>query len=382
VQVTGNLADVVSDLYGGNGISINFTGGLPHVAHFSGTLEGLDNLNQVVTANLGVPPLNSTSSSVTFDLSTGTVVQSEDALGPFFAERADTLGKGKFNFAASFTSIDFKRLDGTSLDNLALTFVHPDCCGGVPPTTPNGILGVPAFENDIVTVALDLTVRQEIFAAYASYGITDVWDVGVVFPYVFAEARASAVATIVDRGGNGQHTFVGSPDQPVSRTGGKEDGIGDIILRTKYRLTDRGQDTTGIAVIGNVSLPTGDEDNLLGSGTLRLGGSVVASRSFGDWMPHANVGFEWSSHSVDNNMRYVVGTDYKASARLLFTADILGRWVYDLDTVGNHTVDLGFGVKFDPFGVAPINAGILVPLNKSEGFRPNALFTIGIETTF
>lgn len=65
-----------------------------------------------------------------FDPQTNVFVKSEAGLGPIFADRAQTLGKGKLNVGASWSHIDFDEIEGTDLDHVPLmtdpTFVFVD----------------------------------------------------------------------------------------------------------------------------------------------------------------------------------------------------------------------------------------------------------------
>jgi hypothetical protein len=73
------------------------------------------------------------------------------------------------NLALTYTRIDFKSFEGTSLEDLQLTFLHDDVNGdGV-----RGPLGTPFdFELDQVQVDLDLTLEQDVLALFATYGVT------------------------------------------------------------------------------------------------------------------------------------------------------------------------------------------------------------------
>ncbi|MFT4584036.1 MAG: hypothetical protein ACI915_004064 [Gammaproteobacteria bacterium] len=88
------------------------------------------------------------------------------------------------------------------------------------------------------------------------------------------------------------HTFVGAIDEPVSKSGGAETGFSDIILRTKYNFIRGHAALPDMAVTAQLTLPTGDEDNLLGTGHAKMRGQFIASKKFGDLTPHLNVGCE------------------------------------------------------------------------------------------
>jgi Putative MetA-pathway of phenol degradation len=234
-------------------------------------------------------------------------------------------------------------------------------------------------------VDLDLTIREDVFALFATYGLTRNWDVGVVLPIVHLHLRADAQATIVRNSPISQrvHNFGPQSDPPRSTGGGDETGIGDIILRTKYNfLRDRPR-WPDLALVGDIKLPTGDEDDLLGTGDTNLRALLVASRSFGWLTPHVNFGFEWTTAgSEQNNVRYVAGVDARVHPRLTVAVDVLGRWEPNGDGIGDQIVDLGLGAKWNIFQTFLLNAGVQFPLNRNEGLRANVIWTVGIENTF
>src|SRR5262245_30092094 len=85
----GDLRDLIADLYGGVGITLN--AGF-HQAHFiNAAEEELNDLSQVIASDIGSYSFNSSVSSITFDLELGVPVRTEESLGPIFAERASTI---------------------------------------------------------------------------------------------------------------------------------------------------------------------------------------------------------------------------------------------------------------------------------------------------
>src|SRR6185503_1734430 len=66
----------------------------------------------------------------------------------------------------------------------------------------------------------------------------------------------------------------------------KASGIGDIVGHLRYRINT--SETNALAVSVNASLPTGDADNLLGSGVTR---GVAWAGRMGRFLPHASAGY-------------------------------------------------------------------------------------------
>ena len=365
----GDLRDLVADLYSGNGITLD-PGITGHVAHFTAdSAQALNNLSQVVASSVGSFSFNSTVSAVSFDIDQGVAVRTAESLGPILGERAATIGAGRINFAMSASYIKYKQLEGVKLNKLSLDLGHLD------------VPGANAFENDIVRLNLDLDLEQTVVAFYGTYGITNNLDVGVVVPLVYVDASVTSHAVVIDRGGAGIHRFGGSSN-PDSSNSGSAGGLGDITVRAKWHATKGLDLPVEAAVVGYATFGTGDEKDLLGTGSTSayLGG--VVSGSYGRLSPHLNVGYE---HFFDNtsrfdrsNARVVAGFDVKASDRFAVSADFLGRW----EENDRSRMDLAIGAKWEAVRNAPFSVNLLVPLNRNEGLRPDFVLSLGMEATF
>ena len=381
-----NLANVITDLYGGDGIELSVASGTFHLPHFTAdSVEALENLNSLVTSTLGFSSFNSTASGFTFDLSQGVPVATEDSMGPLLSERATSLGRAELNVGFSYSNVDFDKFDGVDLDSLTIDFLHDDCCTFIPgfSMTPDGELTV--FEEDFIRANINLDLSQEIFSLYANYGLTDKLDVGVVVPIVSVEARAFSFAEVISSTpSTTRHTFAGAPELAEDSTGGSESGLGDIILRAKYTFVSI-SDLPSMAVLAQIITPTGDEDNLLGAGETKFKGMFIASQTFGRWTPHVNLAYENSTgDDSEDNLAYAVGTDARVSQTFTVAADILGRYNPDQEIIGNHLVDIAFAVKWNPFSQmnAPFNAYIILPLNSNEGLRSDVIWGLGVDYSF
>ena len=63
-----------------------------------------------------------------YDPELGVFTRASDSFGPIYAERADTIGKGKFNFGINYSHFTFDDIDNLSLrdGDLRLVFTHQD----------------------------------------------------------------------------------------------------------------------------------------------------------------------------------------------------------------------------------------------------------------
>jgi hypothetical protein len=235
----------------------------------------------------------------------------------------------------------------------------------------------PSFESDLVATTLFLEARTQTVSFFANYGLTNQLDVSVAIPIVSVELDATMESTL-DRLGSGAntsiHTFAGvggDPDHRISTESGSASGIGDILFRAKYNFWP--QPGGGLALGLDLRLPTGDEDDLLGTGATQFKASVYYSGDYGKFSPHVNLGYTFSSGGLSESLgtfalgddvptpttgatdaydtvfrgqdpgvvvpnlevpdefNYVVGFVAGVSPRLSLDFDLVGRWLQDVD---------------------------------------------------
>jgi hypothetical protein len=328
-----NLRDLLTDFVR-NGISLaDPPAGSPfptHAHHFIGdsSLVPLEELNNELAIQLSTFPLASSAGGFTYryDPALGTFTRASDSFGPIFSERADTNGKGKFNAGLNFSHFTFDRIDDLNLrDNgVQIVFLHQDL-------PPSGCCLRPFFEGDVITTQMFLKIQTDITAFTLSYGVTDRLDIGAAIPVVRVQIQARTVATI-DRlatGGNpntaGIHKFPNGEDTQTFQQSGSASGVGDVVLRGKYRLTSGNR--TGMALAVEARLPTGEDRDLLGTGTTQVKSFLVGSAHLGTFSPHVNAGYTWSSRKqvIPDEINYAAGFDWAFHPRFTFVVDALGR---------------------------------------------------------
>jgi hypothetical protein len=349
--------------------------GNPHQAHFeaAGVQDrvGLA-MNKALVRQLGTFPIGSSSGGFVFnfDPASGLFNRASQSFGPGFAERALTNGQGRVGFGLNYQRLEFSKFEGIDLDNgdFVLVLQHNNCCAvaGNPLPDPAD----PFFEGDLVKMQMALKVKTDVFAPFVSVGLTNRWDAGAIVPITRVELAPTITATIdrIATGGNlAIHAF-DSPDltsQVIDDVSGSKTGLGDIVLRTKYRFVD--VPGGGIAGDVDVRLPTGDKDNLLGTGALQTKLMLIASGEFGRVAPHVNFGYTFSKGelselaalvpddlvntsvanaatvaqfnegntpgdlSVPDEFGYVVGVDVAAHPLVTISADMIGRTVRNSD---------------------------------------------------
>jgi hypothetical protein len=124
------------------------------------------------------------------------------------------------------------------------------------------------------------------------------------------------------------HFFGGTPENPIltaSRTiDGSTTGLGDVDARLKLNL--RRGEPLSLAVLGDVRFPTGSENNLLGSGAFAVRGLAIVSAHFGDFSPHANVGYLYRGGSFESDaVLATLGFDHLLAPWATLAIDVLSQ---------------------------------------------------------
>src|SRR5690606_775461 len=107
------------------------TGPGAHGSHYidaaaSASAELLDFLTSSITASVDRLPISATSGGTTFRFVGGAPVRSTTSAGPIFAERAPTLGRGRFLVGVNTSGISYSKLRGVSTNELAVNLAHQD----------------------------------------------------------------------------------------------------------------------------------------------------------------------------------------------------------------------------------------------------------------
>lgn len=430
------LAFVITNLFAQTIVLDNSS----HAAHFSADVGGLAalgaSLNEALVTQLATVPVASSSGgfTYTFDSATGTFNRASESFGPLFAERAQTIGKGKWNLGFSFISSDYDKLDDLELGGQQIEFQlrHADVNGdgtNINPNDPNF-----HFEGDLIGVKTSVGVDTETTFIFLNYGVTNRFDLGLAIPFVSVDLSASSLLTI-DRLATGNlspfHVFFEADSltdpsvpgfdaslpprsQAFFSSADSASGLGDILLRFKYRFRDQGS----WALAADLRLPTGDEEDLLGSGVTQSKVFLIGSTTWGEaFSPHLNVGYTFSSGSSDvvedlpDEYNLTLGFDVAVHPRLTLAVDFIGRVLQDAKKavsesqtflfcrafpnvdpncgVGGNalsaqrnvvtfpeddlTVVLGAaGLRFNPVGNLLISANVLVNLT-DEGLQADGL---------
>jgi hypothetical protein len=352
-------------------------------------------------------PISSASSGTTFRFVGGVPVKTSTSAGPIFAERSQTLGRGRWFVGLGLTQMNFQRLRGVPLNGIQFNYTHQDVGDSA---TGAGIdtLGSPAFENDFINVKMAIDVNLLVASFALTYGLVDGVDVGVTVPFVRTSIHGNSVAQIVPAGGSIVHYFAGTATNPVltavSSADGVATGIGDLEGHLKINVAQ--SDNVGAALFASARFPTGDQNNLLGSGAFSGRALGVVSARLGGFSPHVNLGYTVRDAADQNNsVDGALGYDALLSPWATMAVDVLGSWeigasrlhvpkpvlylaparrtldVTNIPSQPDNLMSLNLGFKFRTQRGIQIVTNALFPLRNS-GLQPSVAWTGGLEYNF
>lgn len=407
-----------------------------HIAQFGAQAniqDTMSELNRSIASQLTTFPLGSSSGgfAYTFDPALGVFSRSTESFGPLFAERALTIGKGKIGFGTTYLRSTFDSFEGQNLHNGDVQFfmIHADI-------NRDGSHFQPWFEGDRIqaNLFLDLTADTTVF--FGNYGVTDKLDVGFALPYLRLDMTARVHLRIIHFSTDPEqllglfiHTFKTLPDNLTPILGddgeqvrsGSAEGLGDLVVRAKYQI--KKAEAGGIAAAVDLRLPTGDEQELLGSGSTQAKLFLIASGAGKKFSPHLNLGYTFSrggsaaTGRLPDEINYTVGFDTALFPRLTLTADVIGRTLRDTQRIvvdqelweyatrfpglpggvfinpavalprlgvvkGDLNVLLGaVGLKFNPAGNLLISASVLLSQGK-RGLQDYGTPVVSVDYSF
>lgn len=426
-----NLRDTFLDLFrfGDCGdealLCLRNTSGQDAAIAFSDAVEGGNNLligfvADAIGLSVSSIPTPATSSASVVEFTPGGRIQTRQlSSGPIYGERAPTLGPGKLLAGVLLAWMNYSDLRGVPITDLSFNFRHVDI-----PGTPG--LGNPVQENNLLQVNMHLAVQTVAASFFATYGVTNWMDVGVAVPLVRTSLSGWSQAQVIPFGSNSVYSFGGPADDPKlseqSFAEGSATGIGDVGLRLKLNLSQSGK--VGAAFLGDLRLPTGSEENLLGLGAVAGRAVGVTSMELGNFTPHLNLGYLYRGRAdslQNHSLLATLGFDQLLTAGITLAVDLLGEFELDQSTLSvppdivytepftrtlpastipdmrDHRVDATFGFKWavpcsESWGTfcatnadkgrgLTIITSTVVPLN-SGGLRTSVIWSAGVQYKF
>lgn len=400
-EFSGNLNAIIPSLYGADGIRLQGSSVFSHAAHFTG--DSLVQFNQLSLSvrDLSFPVLNpQIGVRFRYDSVLDEFVPTSGAISASaFAFDAETVGAGEFHFGLAYSNRRFDELGGEPLDDISVDLAHMDlgdngpdlpCIGGPPGACY-------AFERDVVRLAIDLDIKEEMLAITSAYGLTDRLDLSVFLPLLRTRVDVSSVASIIENPTRqffpeSVHLFGGDSDDPVDSLRASKTGFGDTVLRLNYGLRAHNEKDWNFNAGLDIRLPTGHTNNFQGLPRVGLKPRLVASKNydlgFAVLRPHLNVAYGFNA-----GLQHEQIVDYALGASLVFDwhdslsalalgADFLGKNVVtNKDQMGDNQYDISFGIKLNLKQSVNVYYNILLPLNEA-GLRPDAQHVFGVQFQF
>ncbi len=240
--------------------------------------------------------MTSSASAFTYrlDRNLGTVVRSSDSFGPFLVERSLTSGLLRGSFALTYQTASFDTIDGRNLKDGTLVATASRLRGDTQPF-------------DVESVTLDLHTNT--MTLLGNIGVTDRLDIGAALPFV-----------AVSMDGRRVDTYRGSQlVQAIASASAS--GPGDFLIRGKYNVVR--SSGSGLAIGAEARLPTGDEQNLLGTGEASIKPRVIASLERDRVAVHGDVGY--SIGGLSDELVYGGAVTVLGTSRLTLVGEIAGR---------------------------------------------------------
>jgi len=360
----------------------------------------LGDLASSITTTVSNIPLSIGSGGATFSFVEGLPVTTPVSAGPILGERGQTLGRHRMLVGVTVTGGEFYKLRGVPLRSAEINFTHQD--------VGNPGLGDPQFETDIFLVRPDFRFKLLATAFTGTYGLTDFLDVGLTVPVIHASLSGQSIARIVCTAPPCFHFFAGDATNPqlsdTTSLRASATGLGDVAVRAKLGITRNRR--VALALLGELRLPTGREEDFLGSGEVAFKLVGVASRTWGTFTSHANAGYFARGGKEENDaVLATIGFDNLVGQIVTMSADLVTQWqvgaqpfnlpgpthfdlpfaadvpLMNVPDVRDNRIDGSFGLKFtNRRGLTGV-VNAQFPL-RSAGLQGSLIWTLGAQYDF
>ena len=225
----------------------------------------------------------------------GLYERASNEFGPFFTERTGRSGRGQTSIGFGFQTTNFGSLQGADLT-----------IGTFPANAARNTGVVDPFSVD----QLQLEISSQTVTPFVSHGITDRLAVGVLVP--ISTVRFSGSRTRVVNGTSSLQSI----------QSGSATGLGDIVVNGRFIVAGNGG--RGIAVGSDLRLPTGRQEDLLGTAD-----AGIRFLGLGSWEEetlslHVNGGVGLGG--VSREVFWKTAFTAAASSRLTIIGELMGRY--------------------------------------------------------
>lgn len=314
-----------------------------HEAHFVDSSDLIRDagvrVNSSIVSQLSTFPIGTSAGGFTFefDEELGIFERTTSTFGSVFAERGETIGRGKWNFGFNTFSVEYDAIDDLDLRNgdISFSLTHLD-------TNFDGTTVETFFEGDLIDVEARLLLSTDTTTFFGNYGVTERFDLAVAIPLVSVDLGVQLDQSIQRFASEGFsdppfHRFPDGADSQRDVIRASASGIGDILVRGKYNLLR--QDHGALALALDVRLPTGDEDDLLGTGATQTKLFFIGSTRFGKFAPHINIGYTHSGSGSDtvgdlpDEFNFITGFSLGVHPKVTVFADLVWRTLLDAQQI-------------------------------------------------
>lgn len=240
------------------------------------------------------PSLSSVGFAYRFNPAIGTVERASASFGSFFTERSLTAGQGQASIGVNLRLASYRTLDGRDLrDGGFLTTANQFRDETIP------------FDEERLTLEL----QSRVLTLSGTLGLTDRLDLSAAVPLVQLSMTGSRM-----------NTYRGSR-QPQAAAEATTSGLGDVAVRAKYGVLAGPEG--GLAVAGELRVPTGSRENLLGAGKAAYSALLIGSTERGGVGWHGNVSL--GGGGLSNEIAYRGAMTLNAAERVTVVGELLGR---------------------------------------------------------
>lgn len=373
----------------------------------------IDEFSKSIAIGIATAPVGASSAGFTYELNaqTGERTLRSQSFGPLFVERPLTNGKGVLNAGVNFTRVGYSKFLGDDLNDRGILLFN------------NRVRFLDDNYEQFIEEYLTVKPKVTTVNTVLSYGITRSLDVGIIVPFTSIDISArrywdyditrSYAANAADR------AFFGAPkgqnfDPKLSTANSgsvSANGIGDVTVRAKYAFGQ--QSTQRAALILDARLPTGDEDNFLGTGKASVRAALAASAALSSAVSfNVNGGFRAGGLTNEGDYGLALDAALLPSKKLTASVEFFGQYLSEavsgigefssgqvnlqsplgdrvipvLYSASEPVFNLGSAnllrgaaaLKYNVGGKALLTAGVLFPLNDT-GLTASATAFVGLD---
>lgn len=214
--------------------------------------------------------------------------------------------------------------------------------------------GVAQFEGSWDYLSWGNDDKENVLLFVPIYGITERIELSLEIPYLFHNYKEENV----------------------------ENGIGDITIVSKFLLFEEKKIFPAFAIKGGIKTNSGDEEKGLGSGDWDYSIVAAASKTLGDFMVHAMLGYTFVGDNGNDNIRniylYGIAVDYSLTKRFHICSEITGNRHPDREE-DKHPISGLLGITYALTDKMILDTGMRYGFNDSA---PKWNFLMGISVTF